>query len=208
MLECLVKMKYPDAEPCNWKRGERKKRLFLCASLSRIGNQLPVEYRKAFEILDPEVEVQVSDQIRRAIWSAAENVRCADADLLGLLFAVGYDDIGLLCFLAARIASGAAAESSGNDACRQKEQEAQAALLRGVFGNPFRPVTLDPAGLTPKAKTLAQAIYDDRAFDRMPELAAALAEAGCTIPDILSHCRGPRPHVRGCWVVDLVLGTE
>jgi hypothetical protein len=42
----------------------------------------------------------------------------------------------------------------------------------------------------------------------MPELADALAEAGCNNPDILSHCRGPGPHVRGCWVVDLVLGKE
>jgi hypothetical protein len=42
----------------------------------------------------------------------------------------------------------------------------------------------------------------------MPELADALAEAGCSNQDILSHCRGPGPHVRGCWVVDLVLGKE
>jgi hypothetical protein len=45
-----------------------------------------------------------------------------------------------------------------------------------------------------------------RAFERMPELADALAEAGCSNPDILSHCHGPGPHVRGCWVVDLLGG--
>src|SRR5262249_49702202 len=81
-------------------------------------------------------------------------------------------------------------------------------LLLDIFGNPFRPVTLERACLTPKVKTLAQAIYDDRAFERMPELADALAEAGCSNQDILSHCRGPGPHVRGCWVVDLVLEKE
>jgi hypothetical protein len=81
-------------------------------------------------------------------------------------------------------------------------------ILRDIFGNPFRPVTLDPAWRTPKVKTLAQAIYDDRTFERMPELADALAEAGSSNQDILSHCRGPGPHVRGCWVVDLVLGKE
>jgi hypothetical protein len=55
---------------------------------------------------------------------------------------------------------------------------------------------------------LAQAIYDDRAFDRLPILADALEEAGCDTADILAHCRGPGPHVRGCWVVDLILGKQ
>ena|SRR5579859_6941891 len=81
-------------------------------------------------------------------------------------------------------------------------------LLDCLFPNPFRPIALDPAWLTPQVKTLAQQIYNERAFERMPELADALAEAGSTNPDILSHCRGPGPHVRGCWVVDLVLGKE
>jgi hypothetical protein len=91
---------------------------------------------------------------------------------------------------------------------RRVEEQAQTGVLRDIFGNPFRPVTLDPAWLTPKVKTIAQAIYNNRAFERMPELADALAEAGCSNQDILSHCRGPGPHVRGCWVVDLVLGKE
>ena len=80
--------------------------------------------------------------------------------------------------------------------------------VRDLFGNPFRPVRIDPSWLTPNVVTLAQAIYDDRAFDRMPELADALQEAGCDNDEMLSHCRGPGPHVRGCWVVDLVLGKE
>jgi hypothetical protein len=79
-------------------------------------------------------------------------------------------------------------------------------FLHDISGNPFRPVTLDPTWLTPKVKTLAQAIYDDRAFERMPVLADALEEAGCTNADILDHCRKPGEHVRGCWVVDLALG--
>jgi hypothetical protein len=55
---------------------------------------------------------------------------------------------------------------------------------------------------------MAQANYDERAFDRMPILAGALEEAGCTSQDILGHCRQPGEHVRGCWVVDLLLGKE
>jgi hypothetical protein len=80
-----------------------------------------------------------------------------------------------------------------------------------VFGNPFRPVALDPAWLAwndGAVRKMAQALYDERAFDRLPLLADALEDAGCTNADILAHCRQPRPHVKGCWVVDLVLGKE
>ncbi len=80
--------------------------------------------------------------------------------------------------------------------------------FRDVTGNPFRPVAVDPAWRTATAVGIAQAIYDDRAFDRLPILADALQDAGCENADILAHCRGDGPHVRGCWVVDLVLGKE
>jgi hypothetical protein len=55
---------------------------------------------------------------------------------------------------------------------------------------------------------IAQAISDERAFDRLSILADALEDAGCTDNAILEHCRGPGPHVRGCWVVDLLLGKN
>ncbi len=90
-----------------------------------------------------------------------------------------------------------------------KERLAQPPLLREIFGTiPFRPVTANPLWLTPVVVGFAQAIYDDRAFDRLPILADALEEAGCDNADILDHCRGSGPHVRGCWVVDLLLGKE
>ena len=54
----------------------------------------------------------------------------------------------------------------------------------------------------------ARGIYDEEAFDRMPILADALEEAGCTDEAILNHLRSPGPHVRGCWALDLVLGKE
>jgi hypothetical protein len=85
---------------------------------------------------------------------------------------------------------------------------AQAHLLRDIFGNPFRPVAVNPAWQSSTVVSLAQSIYDDRAFDRMPILADALEDAGCTSADVLDHCRGAGPHVRGCWVVDLLLGKE
>ena len=81
-------------------------------------------------------------------------------------------------------------------------------LLRDIFGNPFRPVSFSPAWRTDTAVALARQMYEARDFGAMPILADALQDAGCDNPDILSHCRGSGPHVRGCWVVDLVLGKE
>jgi hypothetical protein len=84
----------------------------------------------------------------------------------------------------------------------------QASSLRCIFGNPFRPVTFDLSWLTSTVVALATGIYQDRAFDRMPILADALQDAGCENEDILNHCRGEGVHVRGCWLVDLILGKE
>jgi hypothetical protein len=81
-------------------------------------------------------------------------------------------------------------------------------LLRDIFGNPFRPVTFDPAWRTEQSVGLARMMYEKRTFDAMPILSDALQDAGCDNEDILRHCREPGVHVRGCWVVDLVLGKE
>lgn len=85
-------------------------------------------------------------------------------------------------------------------------------LVCDIFTNPFHPApAVDPAWLRWHDATiprLAQQMYDSRDFTSMPILADALEEAGCTNADILDHCRGPGPHVRGCWVVDLLLGRE
>jgi hypothetical protein len=84
-------------------------------------------------------------------------------------------------------------------------------IISDVFGNPFRPVTIDPTMLTWNGGTvpkLAQVIYDERRFSDLPILADALEEVGCSEPAILTHCRSGGEHVRGCWVVDLLLGRE
>ena len=85
----------------------------------------------------------------------------------------------------------------------------QSALIRDILGPlPFRPVAVPPSVLAWENGTvvrLAQAVYSGRRFADLPILADVLEEAGCTDPDILSHLRGPGPHVRGCWPVDLIL---
>lgn len=92
---------------------------------------------------------------------------------------------------------------------RPEERPVQAALLRDIFGHPFSPVAFDPAWRTDTAVVLSQQMYDSRDFGEMPILADALQEAGCDSEAMLSHCRdASAPHVRGCWVVDSVLGRE
>jgi hypothetical protein len=89
-----------------------------------------------------------------------------------------------------------------------RERGEQCGLIRCVLGNPFRPATIASSWLTPTVLALAVGIDADRAFDRLPILADALQDAECDNADILAHCRGPGPHVRGCWVVDMVLGKK
>jgi hypothetical protein len=81
-------------------------------------------------------------------------------------------------------------------------------LLRDIFGNPFRPVDFSPQWRTDTAVALARQMYDSRDFGAMPILADALEDAGCEEGQLLGHCRGVGPHVRGCWVVDLLLAKE
>ncbi len=109
------------------------------------------------------------------------------------------------------------AAESGEGLFAAAEKEAQGRALLCLFGNPFRPMpSIDPAWLVWHGgwvSKLARFAYDDR---RLPEgtldtarlavLADALEDAGCADPDLLGHLRGPGPHVRGCWAVDLLLG--
>lgn len=90
------------------------------------------------------------------------------------------------------------------------EFEAQCSILRDIILYPQRPLpTIAPSWLTWNDATipkLAQVIYDDRRFEDMPILTDALMDAGCHDEDILSHCRSAGPHVKGCWLLDLLLG--
>lgn len=93
-----------------------------------------------------------------------------------------------------------------------------AKLLRGLFGNPFRTVAVTAGWLSwhnGVVANLARAAYADlcrsdapMSNTRLAVLADALEEAGCDDTNLLSHLRGPGPHVRGCFVVDLLTGAS
>lgn len=81
-------------------------------------------------------------------------------------------------------------------------------LLREVLGNPFHRVACIPEWRTPQTTRMARTIFDEERFEDLPKLAMALAEAGCDDARILAHCNRPGEHVRGCWVVDLLLDDK
>jgi hypothetical protein len=98
---------------------------------------------------------------------------------------------------------------AGLDGAFGERTREQCDFVREVFGNPFRSVPFSPNWRTDTAVTLARTMYEARDFGAMPILADALQDAGCDQPAILTHCRDTTlTHVRGCWVVDLVLGKS
>jgi hypothetical protein len=97
--------------------------------------------------------------------------------------------------------------AQSDEAC----DRARAAFLRDIFGNPFQPVFFDPSlrrWNSGAAVALAQEMYNSRNFSKTPLLADMLEDAGCTDPAILEHLRGSGLHVRGCWVLDLLLAKS
>jgi hypothetical protein len=202
---------------------ERKTRLFADACCRRLARFLATERsRNAIEVSDLYADGLASDA---QLTSAVSEADAAGPDV-GLRHAVGR--VGLtaakaVIFLTPDLfvtdviigvmqamvlsAGGTLAHDAAREAYRA-ESAAHASLLRDVFGNLFRPTAVDPAWRTDTVLTLARQMYDSRDFSAMPILADALQDAGCDSDEILSHCRGPGPHVRGCWVIDRVLGKQ
>jgi hypothetical protein len=200
------------------KVGKRKLRLFACGCCRLIWKLLPDErFREAVEVAERFAEGKAVPEELAAAFD--------QADLLGTVTFLP-DKPGARSHTAAALANGAAVPSSfdaafrmtifplalaGHRVAKRNGKALTCDLLRCVFGNPFRQLTLDVAwrrwndGTIPK---MAQSIYNDRAFEQLPVLADALEDAGCNNSDMINHCRSPGPHVRGCWVVDLILGKS
>ncbi len=197
----------------------RKLRLFMCACCRRVWTLIQELYcRVSVEVTEKYLEGEATD----TDFSAA-------ADDVGWAWSLQRTDGSVLAEEAAMyptvpdpVGGAISCVHCILDCCRYRDCEekppardaeaaAQASLLRCIFGNPFRPVTLDPA---PPATVLsvAQAAYEARELPsghldpaRHAILADALEETGCTDAAILTHLRSPGPHVRGCFVLDLLL---
>jgi hypothetical protein len=190
--------------------GERKLRLFACACCRCLWPLLTDERsRRAVEVAERYADGEATrgdmDAARAAVGATVWAPAAADT-----------------AAAAARAAAGAAWDADW----AATWDAAWATLLRDIFGNPFRPMAVDQKQPRMRkqprtwlsweggtAVRLAQAAYQHRHLpsghldpDRLAVLADALEEAGCSDPDLLGHLRGPGPHVRGCFPIDLVLG--
>jgi hypothetical protein len=204
---------------------DRKLRLFALACVSVIADRLNRDESKAaVDVIEQYAEGKASRTDLQEAWvgalTALRDIRddaseqrwhyvseyAADAVTLAANHQIADTVMGVASLCTNTLATAADLEEQVGVICCEHDRQEQ--LIRDIFGNPFRPGALDPAWLTSTVVALAKGIYEERAFDRMPILADALQDTGCDNDDVLDHCRGPGPHVRGCWVVDLVLGKE
>jgi hypothetical protein len=195
------------------KRHRRKWVLFNCACCRRVWEMMPGDACRAYveaaeryalgtglkKDLGP-LRGAVNEALFRSFSSAVPGHNPAAAAASTVTNTTSYS-----AWSAAR-----AVDEPGRVAHR-RERQAQAGLLREVVGNPFRPVAVEPAwlkwdgGAVPR---VAHAVLAAGRFADLPVLADALEEAGCPDADLLGHLRGPGPHVRGCWALDLLLGQS
>ena len=197
---------------------DRKLRLFACACVRRVWHLLSDERsRSAIQVAERCADGQAD---HRELLSARDDAREAKHKLG---WPIGPDSDAAAPWRAAGAAQDATRDSARSAArncvweasramnihdtnhCDDGELRQQAGLVRDIFGNPFRPVNFAASWRIPSVVALAERIYETSAFERTNELADALERAACSVQMILEHCRRPVEHVRGCWVVDLVL---
>jgi hypothetical protein len=196
----------PDPEPMlrllmQYKASSRKLRLFAIACARRVW--APSATDRELEVLDLALLMADGRAPDQDLWMTRSRVY--DHPIAGLLsWATNVaDEVSL----AAASARGRSVRSRAFLA----ERVAQTELLREVFGNPLRPVVIEPAWLEWHQyliRDLARGIYEDRTFQRLPILADALEDADCAEQALLDHLRAPGPHFRGCWAVDPLIGLS
>jgi hypothetical protein len=196
----------------NFLRGKaspRKLRLFACRCVECVLHLLPIASgRRAVEVAERAAEgIATPEEIQGAATAAEAAVAMA---CITNYYSMG---AALAClhpipFEAANMALDLVLDF-GAEAFGFSGETGYATILRDLFGPmPFRPLTVDPCWAKANVVSLAQVAYDQQVFDHLPILADALEDAGCTDSDILSHLRGPGPHVRGCFVVDIILSKD
>jgi hypothetical protein len=211
----LVVHLHPMTQVTRTKRGKRKLRLFACGCCRLVWERLrDPRLRKAVKVAeqyaDGEADKEDLEAVRILVASLqADGNFPRDFDVLDRsAIALVADTTHPMAYNAAFCMTVYQPPLAGYRTPQADGEAVLCDLLRCVLGNPFRVTAFASAWRTPAAVALARTAYEERCFEDIPILADALEEAGCTDEAILSHLRGPGPHVRGCWVVDLVLGRS
>jgi len=199
-------------ESCRNRVSDRKLLLFMAARARQQWDLLKNDrYKRAVDLAerfaDGKASIEELEQGKQGIWGISvqefrqrtpEEMRASPSRLCAFW----------------RSGKGAASDVT---CCLKGSAEArvQIDILRCLFGNPFRPVAFEAAWRTPTVRSLAEAAYQERSLprgtldsDRLAVLADALEDAGCDSNQMLDHLRGPGPHMRGCWALDLILGKQ
>jgi hypothetical protein len=191
-------------------RSDRKLRLFAAACCRRVEGRLTAKrVLAAIDVAERYGDARTNEE-RSQIKPVRKRLRADPAWAASTVGRLGKAVVGKSGLAAAIGCSWYASYLVGGASARSEEERiAQGPLLRDIVGNPFRPVAFAPEWRTSTAVALARGMYESRDFTAMPILADALQDAGCDSDDILNHCRDAQAaHVRGCWVVDLVLDKK
>jgi hypothetical protein len=202
------------------KASERRLRLFAIAGCRRMSRLMTDERScKAVEVAEDFVDGRTNHQERQsaanAAWDAANPTHYRDwtgAGYAAAAAAARVVDRDWPLFGRSQPYGEIASEYAwlaAQNSVFFLDKTARCDLLRDIFGPlPLCTATIEPSLLTPEVVSLAQTIYENRRFEDMPLLADALEEAGWVNEEITRHCRSGAEHVRGCWVVDLLLGKS
>jgi hypothetical protein len=199
------------------KASDRKLRLLACSCVRRIWGPLTDgRVRAAVEMVERYADGHASDEEFARLDDPA-SIRRGGVYVPHLGLKDAHQAACGTSVWVANVVSGRSKPQGYDDPRWLGERAAHADLARDLFGPLlFRQVRLDPAWLTwngGAVRKLAEAAYAGRSLPagtlnthRLAGLADALEEAGCDRANLLAHLRGPGPHVRGCWAVDLLLG--
>jgi hypothetical protein len=177
---------------------ERKLRLFAVACSRRQWDRIDPLGRNAVDVAERFAEGFASPEEMRAA-----RLACQGAGGQAAWYAAASNPA-----IAARNAARSAQAGAAQNGSEADELLAQAHLLRDIFGERLPQVLIASAWRNQSVVPLAQDIHDSENYASMPSLAIALEDAGCADNDMLAHCRGAEPHVKGCWVIDLILSKE
>jgi hypothetical protein len=166
-------------------------------------------HRQAIVIGEQFADGEVTDEVREAAYQRASRVIGMGA-LPARYCAASLDKVSDARHAAHAAAGPQKVSGTAEEQMTHKQRDLlrYAELLHDVFGDTFCPVAFPPEWQTRTTVAMAQQMYASRDFSALPILADALEDAGCDNLDILAHCRGPGPHVRGCWIVDLILSKD